>query len=132
PEILGGTLEPSPQDEAAACLAPKIEKSDGVLDWSRSAAELERRVRAFNPWPVAEARTAEGKRLRVWEAVALETPVAAEPGTVVSEAADVIAVATVSGLLGLKQVQPPGGRIMTARAYLAAHDLEGVRFVGPS
>jgi methionyl-tRNA formyltransferase len=131
PEILAGTLEPVPQDEAGACLAPKIEKSDALLDWSRPAAELERRVRAFNPWPVAEARTAAGERLRIWAAEALGTPATAAPGTVVEETGDLIAVATARGLLGLKQVQPPGGRIMSARAYLAAHDLRGARFVAP-
>jgi methionyl-tRNA formyltransferase len=129
PQILEGE-EPVPQDESAARHAPKIEKADAVLDWSRPAVELERRVRAFNPWPVAETRIAGGERLRIWGAVALEGHADEAAGSVVSVTADGIHVATAEGLLCLTRVQPPGGRVMSARAYLAAHELGGARFVG--
>ena len=130
PGILSGTLDPVPQDDGAASYAPKLAKHDAVLDWSRPAAELERRVRAFDPWPVAEARGRAGERLRIWQAEALGTGAAAAPGTVVAAAADGIDVATADGILRLTRVQPPGGRAMSARAYLAAHDPDGAVFGG--
>jgi len=132
PAILAGTLEPLTQNDAAACLAPKIEKRDAVLSWTGTARELERRVRAFNPWPVAEARTAGGERLRILQAEALDDSTAAPAGTVVACSGDGIDVATARGVLRLQRVQSPGGRIMSAKAYLAARDLTGTVFVGPN
>lgn len=131
PAILSGDLEPRPQDEAGVCHAPKLEKRDAMIDWKRSAAVLERAVRAYNPWPVAETATSDGRRLRVFAAEALDCDPAALPGTVVGVDGGAIAVATGAGVLRLTSVQPPGGRAMDASAYLRAHDLRGARFVGP-
>lgn len=131
PGILSATLEPEPQDDDAASYAPRIEKGDAILNWQLPASELEQRVRGYNPWPVAEARTVQGERLRIWEAQAISDSSAAQPGTVVEAAGGIIDVATADGLLRLRQVQPPGGRVMSAAAYLAAHDLRGVLFVSP-
>jgi methionyl-tRNA formyltransferase len=129
PGVLGGTSSPVPQREELATLAPKIAKADAVLDWRAPAEELARRVRAFNPWPVAEARLTDGRRLRVWDAVALPATVpAAVPGTIASATREGIDVATGAGLLRLRQLQPPSGRVMDAAAYLAAHSLSGARF----
>jgi methionyl-tRNA formyltransferase len=131
PAILAGTLEPGPQDAAGVCHAPKIEKRDAAIDWSRTAAELARFVRAYNPWPVAETETTSGRRLRVWAAEALAGDPAVPPGTVVDAAHGAVDVATGAGVLRLTMLQSPGGRAMPAEAYLAAHDLGGARFVGP-
>ena len=106
-----------------------MKKSDAGLDWSLSATELERRVRAQNPWPVAETATADGTRLRVWEAVAMESRGEEPVGAITSADSRGIDVATGSGTLRLLRVQPPGGRVMTAGAYLNAHRLEGDAFV---
>jgi methionyl-tRNA formyltransferase len=131
PGILSATLEPAPQDETAACYAPKLEKRDALLDWSQTAVELERKVRAYNPWPVAETRTAQGDRLRVWSAEVGSSEADKPPGTVIGQSDRELVVATGSGLLRLMQIQPPGGRVMSAAAYLAAHDLRDAVFVGP-
>jgi methionyl-tRNA formyltransferase len=131
PEILRGAVTPVPQDESGACYAPKIAKREAALDWTQSAVQLERRVRAFNPWPVAEGRTGAGQRLRIWQANAVAADAQAPPGSVVATAPDGIDVATGDGILRLSCVQPPGGRPMRAAAYLAAHDLDGASFVGP-
>ena len=131
PGILSGALEPEPQDEARACYAPKIAKRDAAIDWTRAAAEIERLIRAYNPWPVAETQTADGRRLRVWAAEAVDSDPAAPPGTVVDVGRGAIDVATGAGLLRLTTVQTPGGRATQAPAFLAAHDLRGARFVGP-
>lgn len=131
PKILSGTLEPEPQDDNEACHAPKIEKRAAAIDWTQSAARIARQIRAYNPWPVAETMTPAGERLRVWNAQLTEGNTTAAPGSVVNTAG-AIDVATGEGTLRLTQVQPPGGRAMSAAAYLAAHDLRDTRFVGPT
>jgi methionyl-tRNA formyltransferase len=130
PEILAGTAEPEPQNDEEATYAPKIEKREAAIDWRRSAIEIERQVRAFDPWPVAETSMPGGGRLRIFRAECLEGSSDAAAGTVVATAGGAIDVATGDGVLRVTQVQPPGGRIMSAAAYLAARDLRGVRFVG--
>jgi methionyl-tRNA formyltransferase len=128
--VLAGTSSPAPQRDELATLAPKIAKADASLDWSASAAELERRVRAFNPWPVAETRLDDGRRLRVWDAEALPTAASgAAPGSIVAATRAGIDVATGAGTLRLTKLQPPSSRVMDAAAYLAAHSLGGVQFV---
>ncbi|MYJ96082.1 MAG: methionyl-tRNA formyltransferase, partial [Proteobacteria bacterium] len=101
-----------------------------VLDWAASAVELERRVRAFNPWPVAETRIRNGERVRIWEAVALESRPQERPGSVIRTGADGIDVATKAGILRVRSLQRPGGRVMSAADYLNAHPLEGETFGG--
>jgi methionyl-tRNA formyltransferase len=128
PRVLIGTSQPTPQREALATLAPKIAKSEARLDWREPAISLERRVRAFDPWPVAEAHLSDGRRLRVFEAAVVAEP-AASAGTIVAAQRAGIDVATGDGVLRLLRVQPPSGRVMDAEAYLAAHSLSGVQFV---
>jgi methionyl-tRNA formyltransferase len=130
PSLLAGTSEAVPQRAELATLAPKIAKGDGMLDWHAPAVELERRVRAFNPWPVAEGVLDRGDRLRVWDAVVVDTSASgARPGAIVGATRVGIDVATGDGVLRLTKVQPPSARVMDAAAYLAAHSLEGVAFV---
>jgi len=129
PELLAGELSPTPQQETLATRAPKITKTDAVLDWRRGALELDARVRAFDPWPVAETRLDDGTRLRVWRAEPLDAEATAPPGSVVAAGAAGIDVATGAGILRLVRVQPPSGRVMDASAYLAAHPLDGAAFV---
>jgi methionyl-tRNA formyltransferase len=130
PGLLAGTSEPVPQRAEFATVAPKIAKGDGMLDWRAPAVELERRVRAFNPWPVAEGMLDPGGRLRVWDAVVVEAPASgARPGAIVAATRNGIDVATGDGVLRLTKVQPPSARVMDAAAYLAAHSLNGAAFV---
>lgn len=129
PDILAGRMVPRPQDEASATYAGKIAKSDARLDLTRSAAELERQVRAFNPWPVAEAELTDGRRLRIWKAAVVDAEAQALPGTIVAAGAAGIDVATGKALLRLERIQPPSSAVMDAAAWLAAHSLEGVSFV---
>lgn len=129
PALLAGTSVPEPQRSEDATHAPKIAKSEGRLDWHADAEALARQVRAFNPWPVAEAMLRDGRRLRVFEAEALEASAGTAPGTILSAARDGIDVAAGRGVLRILRLQPPSGRVMTAEAYLAAHSLEGAAFV---
>ena len=128
PALLAGTSAATPQRGDLATPAPKLAKADALLDWRRDAAALERQVRAFNPWPVAEASLVDGRRLRIWDARAEPARAAAAPGTIVAAARDGICVATGDGILRLLRIQPPSARAMDVDAYLAAHSLAGAAF----
>ncbi len=129
PGIIDGTLQAVPQEETEVTYAPKLSKSQARLDWRREAEVLERQVRAFNPWPVAEAGLDDGRTLRIWSARSRDASSTAAPGTVLATGADGIDVATGKGLLRIETLQPPGSRPMDASAYLNAHSLSGHRFV---
>ncbi|HEY7672408.1 MAG TPA: methionyl-tRNA formyltransferase [Gammaproteobacteria bacterium] len=127
-DVAGGRLHAEPQDDARATYAPKISKSSAVLDWRKPALELERQVRAFNPWPVAESALTDGRRLRIHRARAVEGDARAAPGTISGSSAHGIDVVTGRGLLRLEIVQPDGAKVMDAAAYLAAHRVDGLAF----
>jgi methionyl-tRNA formyltransferase len=128
PALLAGTLEPRAQSAERATYAPKIGKAEAAIDWTRTAVDIERRVRAFVPWPIAETTAGDGRRLRLWRAAALEAaPSSAAPGTVIAASRAGIDVATGRGVLRIERLQPPGGRPMDAAAYLAGHSLLGER-----
>ena len=112
PAILAGELEAIPQDSALSSYAPLITKRQGRLDWTRPAAGLARCVRAYDPWPVAHAMLGD-RPLRLWQAHALAGKGGA-PGRVLSISRDGMDVATVSGVLRVREVQLPGRRRMPA------------------
>ncbi|MGQ9627237.1 MAG: methionyl-tRNA formyltransferase [Anaerolineae bacterium] len=112
PRWLRGEIEPRPQDESQATYCPMIRKEDGLLDWSRPAVELWRRVRAFHPHPGTYTYW-EGKRLKILRTGPLsERRGSEEPGRVLS-LPEGLAVATGEGTLLLEEVQPEGKRPMS-------------------
>jgi methionyl-tRNA formyltransferase len=123
-----GTLAPRPQDDAQATLAPMVRREEGAVQWSRSAVEIERAVRAFSPWPSAYTRH-RGKLLKIRRAAVVPAPADdAAPGAVVRAAAGEIDVATGSGRLRLLEVQLEGKRRLSAGEFLAGHSIrEGDR-----
>lgn len=128
PGILDGSLTPRPQDDALSCYARKLDKAEAWIDWSRPAAEIERQVRAFNPWPVAQTRY-EDANLRVWRAHEV-AGIGAAPGTVMSASRDGIEVATGDGLLCITELQLPGKRPMGAQDFINANQIQGTMLGG--
>ncbi len=110
-----------PQSASGVTYAHKLDKAEALLDWQRSAIKLERQVRAFDPWPVAEAVLA-GERLRVWAARALPEAMASghTPGSLVAATREGLDVATGHGLLRIAELQRAGGRRIRALDYLNA------------
>ncbi len=122
--IAAGRIAPRPQDESAATLAPRIRKADALMDWSRDARDLERMVRALDPWPMAFTFAGE-ERLRILRAEALADadlrPPA--PGTVLRAAAQGIEIQAGAGRLRVLRLQRPGKRSMDAGEFLNGRSL---------
>jgi methionyl-tRNA formyltransferase len=126
--LAAGTLKPRAQPAEGVSYAPKIDKSEAPLDWSASAVRLDRQVRAFNPWPIAETRFA-GETLRVLQAQVAEAQDAvAAPGTLLGIAEDGLRVACGEGVLALRELQRAGKRPVAARDFANAVRLAGMRF----
>lgn len=118
-----GSLSSTPQDESLVTYAHKLEKAEAAIDWQKSALEISRQVRAFNPFPVAQS-TLKGEVCRIWMATVLDiTAVNVEPGSVVG-LNDGIQVACGTGVLNISELQAPGGKRMNAQAFAQGHHLK--------
>ncbi|KJV35282.1 methionyl-tRNA formyltransferase [Luteibacter yeojuensis] len=117
--LAGETLAARVQAAEGVEYAHKLDKAEARLDFSQPAIALERKVRAFDPWPVAEGDVA-GEHLRVWAAVAIEGKPGAIPGTVLAATRQGIDIACGTGALRLTAVQRAGGRRIGAADYLNA------------
>jgi methionyl-tRNA formyltransferase len=114
PRWVAGQIEPKPQPTEGVTLTCLVSKEDGRIDWNLAAVEIERGVRAYQPWPTAYTPW-EGELLKVLKATVV--PGGGEPGTVQAVTGGV-AVATGEGLLRLDEVQPAGRRPMPGCAFL--------------
>ena len=108
-----------PQPEAGVTYAHKLDKAEARLDWAQDADALARTVRAFNPWPVAEAMLV-GERVRIHGAIALDDNQGKAPGTLLAASRDGIDIACGHGALRLRVLQREGGKAITAADYLNA------------
>ena len=127
PGIAQGTLRPRPQDDALATYASKLSKDEALIDWTRPAADLARKVRAFNPWPVAQTRWGDGV-LRIWGARALAGGDTVSADQVLTASKSGIDVKTGDGILRITELQAPGKRPMTTAEFVNAHKVEGAAF----
>ncbi len=115
----GQALPARAQPDSGIEYAHKLDKAEARLDWHEPAVLLARKVRAFDPWPVAEALL-EGERVRIWSAQAVPGAAGAAPGSVVAASAEGIEVATGGGRLRIRELQREGGRRISARDWLNA------------
>ncbi len=123
-EIVSGKASPRPQPSDGVTYAAKIRKEEAAIDWSRSALEIDRQIRAFNAWPIAQTQW-NGQQLRVWEAEPIESAAAPSPGRVLATSAAGIDVGTGGGVLRLTRVQAAGRKAMSAAEFVKAHHLDG-------
>lgn len=123
-QLQNGTAKPEKQDDSLSNYAPKLSKEEAALNWQLPAAELERKVRAFNPFPVAHTKPAgagDEARIRVWAATAQPSSNQAEPGTIMEIVLEGLIVACKEGQLLLEQLQLPGKKSMSVREILLGH-----------
>jgi methionyl-tRNA formyltransferase len=117
PKWLAGEIEPQPQNNELATKTRLLKKQDGAIDWSKSAQEIERRVRAFTPWPGAFSYGLKGQIKILSVEVAESVEPTASPGVLFKHNRNIY-VATGSGAIRLAMVQPAGKTVMPAEAML--------------
>jgi methionyl-tRNA formyltransferase len=111
-------IEPRPQDDAAATHAPVLKREDGLIDWTLPAADIERRVRGFQPWPNAHTFY-RGRRLVLWRAATVDSETSAADGEVISARGDELVVACGGATaLRLAELQFEGKQRMPARDFV--------------
>lgn len=120
-----GGLSATPQPAEGVSYAHKIEKHEAMTDWTQSATVLERRIRAFNPFPGVTGVLA-GQTLKFWRADILAgaaRPANAEAGQVLAASAEGIDIATVDGVLRVSRLQKAGGKALDAADFLRGFDI---------
>ena len=119
--LTDGTFIAEPQDGTQSNYAEKLSKEEAKLDWQLSAAQLERNIRAFNPWPMAYLQLTDEQgnpqTLKVYQATVLPS-VSQTPGTIISADKNGIQIATADGVLNLLQLQPAGKKPMSTQDLL--------------
>jgi methionyl-tRNA formyltransferase len=112
-----------PQDSSIATYAPKLERENGRIDWTESAALIERKIRAFNPWPGAftlvRNEAGRERKLKIFSATLVESK-KASPGEIVRSDGSIVILAN-EGALSLIEVQLEGKRRMSATEFLRGH-----------
>ncbi|MDQ6679336.1 MAG: methionyl-tRNA formyltransferase, partial [Pseudomonadota bacterium] len=121
-------LTPKSQPEAGIAYARKVDKREAAIDWTLPAAVIERRLRAFDPFPGASSVLG-GEVVKCWRAHVATTANAAAPGQIVATGADGIVVGCGTGALALTELQRPGGRRLEAAEFLRHGKVQvGLRF----
>ena len=109
------------QPEAGVTYARKIDKLEAVIDWSKSAAEIDRQVRAFNPFPIAST-SLQGESLRIWHARPVRGP-HGDPGRIIDASKDGIVVGCGEGALCVLELQRASAKRLTAAEFLLGNPL---------
>jgi len=134
-EMRQGRVREVPQPSEGVTYAPKLNKAEALIDWQQDAALISRRVRAFNPWPIAETRL-DGAQLRIWDAEILDTPAAGPhepgggtlPGSVLAATHAGIDVACGRGVLRILRLQLAGRKPLFAQEFIRGQRLDRSRF----
>lgn len=114
--------QPIAQDDSQTCYADKLQKTEAIIDWHHSAAQIDRQIRAFNPWPVAQTLW-RGETLRIWSAQRGSEALTGQPGEIVRVDRDALLVATGDGVLNIRQIQLPGKRSMAVADLLNSQSI---------
>ena len=134
-DVAAGRIEPLAQDAALASPARRLRKTDGAIDWSRSALAIKNQIRALEPWPRTytfwQRPGGSPLRLILGRASVPSDGLAAEPGNIVQVSDDALTIATGSGTLALHEVQPAGKRMLPAGEFLRGYPLSPGDRLGP-
>jgi methionyl-tRNA formyltransferase len=117
-----GNIRPIPQDHSKATYAPPLKKEDGHIDWRKGAAEIDRQVRAFNPWPGAFTKWGD-RLLKIYRGEIRERTPAGKPGAVVWVGSDFIEVEAGKDSYLIEEIQLEGRKKMTIREFLSGHSI---------
>lgn len=120
PKILDKQVQPIKQDNNLATYAHKIDKQQARINWHQSATEIDRCIRAYNPWPVAFT-TIDQQTVRIWKAEHIDTDMEGEPGTILATKKEGIVVATGKGAILILMLQFPGKKPLSAGIYCNAN-----------
>lgn len=115
--IIEKKIHPEKQDQSQVTYAAKLSKQEAKLDWHLPAEQLERCIRAFNPWPISYFEI-NGAPVKVWQANVILKACKQEPGTIIQADKHGIQVATSAGILNITQLQPSGKKVMSAQDIL--------------
>ena len=121
-QLVSGTLNPEQQDESKSCYAHKLSKQEAEIDWHQSAIEIDRRIRAFNPWPVAYTLK-EGKPLRLYNTSVIPSTQIAPAGSVIAESKQGIEIATQDGSVLITRLQLPNNKALEVKDFLNGRSL---------
>ncbi|MEQ9922087.1 methionyl-tRNA formyltransferase [Pectobacterium brasiliense] len=116
-QLADGSAVAETQNDALATYAEKLSKEEARLNWQLSAEQLERCIRAFNPWPVSYFIVDE-QPVKVWKAEVIAKAHGSQPGTIIQADKQGIQVATVDGILNIQELQPAGKKVMAAQDLL--------------
>ncbi|MCI9598526.1 MAG: methionyl-tRNA formyltransferase [Firmicutes bacterium] len=129
PKLEAGILEPEPQDDARSTYAPMISKKDGEIDFTKSPQQIERLIRAFDPWPGAFT-SYNGKLLKIWEAEVSPKANKEPAGTITKVSADGIEISAGGGTLVAKVIQLPGKKKVAVSDHLKGNRIEAGSVLG--
>jgi methionyl-tRNA formyltransferase len=121
-KMKAGDLRAVPQDHSKATYAPPLKKEDGYVDWNKEAREIDRQVRAFNPWPGAVTKWGD-RLLKIYRGEVRERAPGEKPGAVVWMGSDFIEVAAGKDSYLIKEVQLEGRKKMIIREFLSGHSI---------
>ncbi len=119
-ELATGKLKATAQENSLATYAHKIDKQHAKIDWQLSAIEIDRRIRAYNPWPIAFTTFAD-QTIRVWRSEVIARPTTQAPGSIIAIDSHGLQVATGNDILHILSLQLPGKKVLSAAEVCHAH-----------
>ena len=126
--LFDGSAAREEQDDSLSCYAPKLMRKDGEIGWTMSADALERRIRAFDPWPGTSTSfiDAKGKqrRLKIFPQTSVKSDLIGKPGEVLELSKDGLLVACGKGAIRIQNLQPEGSARMDAASFAAGNRLK--------
>ena len=118
------------QDHDQATHVSKISRSDGEIDWSKSAESIERKIRAFDPWPGTFTYFPDGTLVKIFPPVSIKKNRDGEPGVIISTQSDHVTVSRGVGAMSFSSIQPAGRKKMRLSSYMAGKNIEPGAFLG--